>query len=169
MIKTGFTRCRGRISPVLDEATELMIFRCRPGMDVKDISEPETLDISTDHPFEKVNILIREGIKCLICGAVSRPLSQMIIDAGITLKPFISGNIEDVLVAHVNSALEESDLRMPGCRGRHYRQGNCGRKGFGNRGHSAGISGSGGSGDNCAGKKGAGRKGPGRNRRDFYK
>jgi predicted Fe-Mo cluster-binding NifX family protein len=53
----------------------------------------------------------------LVCGAVSRPLAEMLAAAGVRLEPWISGEVEDVLGALTAGQLDRPRYRMPGCCG----------------------------------------------------
>jgi predicted Fe-Mo cluster-binding NifX family protein len=55
-------------------------------------------------------------VDILICGAVSRPFSRMIMASGIDLIPEISGNAEEILKAYLEGNLFHSTFLMPGCK-----------------------------------------------------
>ncbi len=74
------------------------------------------------------------GVDILVCGAVSRPLEEMISAAGIQMVPWRCGAVENVLQALVSGQLKEEAHLMPGCcsrrrqgRGRGRHRGNRGR------------------------------------------
>jgi len=68
------------------------------------------------------------NIDFLVCGAISSPLWEMLIDAGIDVRPHVSGSLSLVLQAVADGQIDDPIFRMPGCapgqKGRR-RRGNC--------------------------------------------
>ncbi|HNX60303.1 MAG TPA: hypothetical protein PKK43_14470, partial [Spirochaetota bacterium] len=62
-----------------------------------------------------VRTLIEEKPDILICGAISREYALPILQSGITVYSFISGNIDDVLSAYRDGTLIDGRFSMPGC------------------------------------------------------
>lgn len=58
------------------------------------------------------------GIDILVCGAISRPLEEMIAAGGVQMVPWRCGAVENVLQAFVSGQLKEEAHLMPGCCGR---------------------------------------------------
>ncbi|MBW2067227.1 MAG: NifB/NifX family molybdenum-iron cluster-binding protein, partial [Deltaproteobacteria bacterium] len=99
-----------KISPVLDTASRLWV-----------------VDLDNQGPTSRFEIFIEEQdlsrrclriigsrIDTLICGAVSRPLLNMLESSGINIIPGIAGHRDDVLDAYIKGTLFNSEFLMPG-------------------------------------------------------
>lgn len=101
-----------KISPVLDTASKLLIID--DDMQKKP-SRFETYLLKQD--ISKKGHFIRDlNIHVLICGAVSRQLSDMLKAFGIEVISGISGSVEDALEAYQKGTLLSSKFFMPGCK-----------------------------------------------------
>ena len=121
-MKLALATWNGRISPVFDVSKRVLVMEVAAG---KMISRQEH-DFATDEPSAKVARLTEFGIDTLVCGAVSRPLADLIVSRGIRLIPFVAGETDEVAQACLAGTLPNPALAMPGC---------CGRRGrFGGRG-----------------------------------
>ena len=99
-----------KISPVLDSATRLLL------VEVEDNGELSRSEIHLDEmdmPMKcrKIQDL---GVDVLICGAVTRQLSDRLKASGINIVPGISGRLDDVLHACFHGNLARSEYLMPG-------------------------------------------------------
>lgn len=99
-----------KISPVLDTATKLLV------VDAEDKGELTRSEIhlgGMDLPMKcrKIQDL---GVDVLICGAVTRQLSNRLKASGINIVPGISGRLDDVLHACFHGNLARSEYLMPG-------------------------------------------------------
>jgi predicted Fe-Mo cluster-binding NifX family protein len=112
-MKIAVPTWNGRVSPVFDTASRLLVVEA--GED-REYSRFET-DISEHFLPSKVMRLTGLGIETLICGAISRPLASMVTTAGISLIPWISGKVEDVLGAFLSGTLFDFRFTMPGSPG----------------------------------------------------
>ena len=102
----------GKVSPVLDTASKLLIL--------------ETLDQNkicrTEAPLNEQEIsrrcfrIQKLDIDVLICGAVSWPFSERLAASGINIIPGISGTVEEILEAYFGGTLNQSKFLMPGCK-----------------------------------------------------
>jgi predicted Fe-Mo cluster-binding NifX family protein len=102
-----------KVSPVMDTASRLMIIET-DGQ--KEIARFETYleeqDISRRcHRIQSLEIDV------LICGAICRSLSGMLLASDIRIISEISGLVEDVLKAYLQGTLADSKFFMPGCTG----------------------------------------------------
>ncbi len=116
-----------RISPVFDTSSRLVL------IDVEDGKERgrRFIEVGTDSsPTHRARRLTELEVDVLICGAISRPLAEMVSTSGVMVIPWVSGPVEGVLRAYLMNRLS-ARWRMPGCRGR-WRQ-RCAPGGF--RGH----------------------------------
>ena len=102
----------GKVSPVFDTASRLLI------VEMKDQGETSRFEIYLDeHNLSRRCFrMLGMEIDILICGAISRPFSRMIIAAGIDLIREISGHAEEVLQAYLKGNLFHSRFLMPGCK-----------------------------------------------------
>jgi len=126
MGRIAIPRWNGRVSPVFDTASRLLVVEVG---EEGECSRFET-DISEHFLPSKSIRLTGLGVDTLICGAISRPLAYMITTAGIKLIPWISGQVEDVLQAFITGTLFDLRFMMPGCAG-YWGKGPAGRQGQG--------------------------------------
>lgn len=126
------------VSTVLDFADCLLVVDCESGR----MHNRTIVDLTGTTGAEKIVRLKSLGIRVLLCGAVSRPMEQMITAAGIEIIPFLRGRADIVIDAYLAGKLFEPGFMLPGCRrGGGYGQG----RGMG-RGRHGGRGGRGGSG-----------------------
>jgi len=104
-MKTAFTIWNGRIAPVCDVATCVIIV---------DEDLERRIELPQSMP-EKVELLLREGVKELVCGAISRNMQHYIESHDINTIPFIAGEWNEVLLAWRNNELNQTQFAMPGC------------------------------------------------------
>jgi len=109
---------QGRVSPVLDTAERLLI--CEVGAGEK--LSPRTVEMPTDDIRDRSVLMQRLGINTVLCGAVSRPLHDLLIRAGMAVRPWLTGVVEDVLAAYAEGQPDLDRFRLPGC-GRRQRRG----------------------------------------------
>ena len=102
----------GKVSPVLDTATKLLITESRAQ---KKGSRFEVFLIKKDIS-QRCSFIRKLEIDVLICGAVSRIFSGMLKASGIKIVSGISGPVEDVLEAYLNGDLPQPKFLMPGCK-----------------------------------------------------
>ena len=113
-----------RVSPVSDTAARILV------VDLDDGGERARNEIAltAEFPPRRVRRLVELGVDTLICGAVSNPLGTLVVSAGITLIPFVSGQVDEVLGAFMAGRLDDTGYLMPGCGGGRRRwAGRCGR------------------------------------------
>lgn len=107
-----------RVSPVFDEAREV---------------RRQTVPLHSQDIARRAAELSQYGVNVLICGAVSRPLEELLCAAGIHVIPQTCGPVEEVLQAFATDRLDERAFLMPGCCGGRRRRwrgaGGCGRVG----------------------------------------
>lgn len=113
----------GRVSPVFDGATRVMFCDLEGTSAVNRIEEA----LEPGPPWRRVERIAAAGAEVLICGAISRPLADMVLAAGIRLHPFVSGEVDEVLRAFASGRLDGPTFAMPGCRRRRHRFGARGR------------------------------------------
>ena len=110
-MKTAIPVWEGKISPVFDTASKLLIIQ------IEDSKETSRFEAH----FDEQNLTRRcsriqgLGVEVLICGAISRPFYRMLVAGGVNVIPWVSGPAEDVLNAWMNGKLFHSRFLMPGC------------------------------------------------------
>ena len=109
-----------KISPVLDTASRLLV------VEVEDRNEASRFEIFLEgqHLSRKCGLIRNMDVDILICGAVSRPFSNMLMASGINIIPEISGNAEEILEAYIHGRLFHSRFFMPGRRRNRFGRGN---------------------------------------------
>lgn len=126
-MKVALTAWEDRISPVFDSARILLIAEINNGQILNRRFETFIPAMFSRLP-ERMNEL---GIDVLICGAISQIPARIVETCGVRLIPFVSGQVEDVLISYANGAQIVPAFSMPGCGRRHGQE--TGRKGFLNR------------------------------------
>ncbi len=117
----------GRISPVFDVSRQVHVVDIEDG---RVIARHEEALPGTEL-CAQVSRLSTLAPHVLICGAISRPLADLLAAANVEVISFTAGPVEDVLAAWLAGSLPNPALSMPGCRGR----GHChGKRGRGRRG-----------------------------------
>ncbi|NLX18574.1 MAG: hypothetical protein GXY53_04720 [Desulfobulbus sp.] len=100
-----------RISPVFDSARTLLIVE----VDGNTISKTAHLTFDPDRPLELVQMLQRQQVALVICGAVSEQPATILETAGIQLLPFVAGKVSHVLERYCKGRSLGPEFRMPGC------------------------------------------------------
>jgi predicted Fe-Mo cluster-binding NifX family protein len=129
-MRVGLPVWEGRVSPVLDTAARLLVVETDSGTEAgRGEVGLEALVIP-----RRVAAIAALELDALICGALSRPLADMLSAAGVDVVPWVAGEVEEVLRAYASGALGGREYRMPGCcertrRRRRQRRGSreCGR------------------------------------------
>ena len=117
VMKAAIPIWTGRVSPVFDVAKRLVVVALEGG---REVSRAEVA-------IEEVGLLARTeritqlSVEVLICGAISIPLENMLMAAGVRVIPQMCGPVEEVLRAFVSGRLTDGTYLMPGCRGRRRR------------------------------------------------
>jgi predicted Fe-Mo cluster-binding NifX family protein len=111
----------GRVSPVFDTASKLLVAEVLPG----GANSRRTEHLSETLIPQRVSRLRDLGIDVVLCGSISNPLQTMMEGAGIQVIPWLSGPVEDVLNAYLSGSLSSGSFAMPRgrARGRRHRGG----------------------------------------------
>jgi len=103
--------CYGdRLASVFDNADEFRFYK----VDGEEICPAGRLSLPSKDPLDRTSAILACGVNTLICGAVCRRTQQQFCNAGIAVRPWVRGGVEDVLDAFVQDTL--GSLAMPGCR-----------------------------------------------------
>ncbi|MFH1689192.1 MAG: dinitrogenase iron-molybdenum cofactor biosynthesis protein [Candidatus Eisenbacteria bacterium] len=112
-MRVGIPIWNGRVSPVLDTAEHIVVVDT--GAAAGALHEEMALE-SQRLPLRAARIAGLQ-LDLLVCGAVSSPLAEMLAAAGVPLKPWIAGEVEEILQALSAGRLDRPRYRMPGCCG----------------------------------------------------
>ena len=141
-MKTAFSVWNNRIAPVFDVTRQVRLVEVADGRIVHEDNEslPENL------PAGKAIRLTELGVGTLVCGAISRPLQEMVAAYGIRVVPFVAGDLCEVIQAWISGGLDGDTFVMPGCfgGGRHRHSGNIDQEEYLINGKKRGGMGSGG-------------------------
>jgi predicted Fe-Mo cluster-binding NifX family protein len=117
-MKTAFAYWEKRIAPVFDTARQIHIVEAEAGQIFA-----ETEEVLADNlPLQKAITLAQLSVGTLVCGAISRPLREMVTAFGIKVVPFVAGDLNDVIQAWLMGKLKRDTFAMPGCCGRSRRR-----------------------------------------------
>ena len=115
----------GRVSPVLDVAERLLVVDVDAGQEISRSLE----EVGPGLLPQRVRRLSDLGVGVVICGAVSRPMANMLSGLGITVYPCMRGEVEKVLRSVIRKGVPDSRFFMPGYDGRGGRRRRRGRRG----------------------------------------
>jgi len=119
-MKVAIPEWQGRVSPVFDVATNVLVTELTEGQQVG----RQKITLTATDPIERARQVAAIPADVLICGAVSWPLELALRAAGITLITEICGPIEQVMQSFLSNNLANEAFQMPGCCGRRrFRQG----------------------------------------------
>lgn len=113
-MKTAFAYWDNRIAPVFDTARQIHVVEVQAGQLVSEAQ----VTLSEDMSVQKALRLVELGVGVLVCGAISRPMYEMVIAYGIQVVPLVAGDLRKVIQAWLKGDLRRDAFAMPGCRGR---------------------------------------------------
>lgn len=114
-----------RISPVFDTSQRILVLDIENGSECSRDEHP----LTETAMGRRVAYLSGLGIQVLLCGAISKPMADMLQAAEIQVIPFIAGEVEQVLEGYKTQKLGDARFQMPGCcRGRQRRLRGRGRR-----------------------------------------
>ncbi len=142
---------RARVAPVLDWCSKIIIVP----EEGADAASGRQIDVMEENIFRLMRTLREQGIKTLICGALSPEMLNYGESIGLRIIHGIAGEIEEVLQAYREGKLDQPRYWLPGCRGQRRYKGGARCTGKGKDGIASGGE-SGGSGTGPA-RKGSGR------------
>jgi len=123
-MRVGIAIWQSRVSPVFDVAGRLLVVEVEKGREVARKEE----SIVDPFPPRKAQRLRELDVEVLICGAISRPLAELVVRAGVTVLPWIAGDAEEVLRCYLEGQLPDPRFVMPGgrwCWRAGWRRGRC--------------------------------------------
>jgi len=110
-VKAAFASWNNRIAPVFDVTRQVRVVESRSGRAVGAAQEAQ-LD---GPPLARALCLAELGIGTLVCGAISRPLRDLVASQGIRVIPFVAGDVDEVIRAWLSDGLVGDAFAMPGC------------------------------------------------------
>lgn len=113
-IKVAVTVWEERISPVFDASRRLLIAKIENAR----VTDRSYVFFDPGWPADMVKTLAMLDVPVLICGAVSQAPATTIVAGGITLIPFIAGEVDRVLEAYAKGDSLAPTYVMPGCASR---------------------------------------------------
>jgi hypothetical protein len=114
LMKTAFPYWRHRIAPVFDTARQILVVSSDTGM----TTGTTRVTLADGHPTVKLLRLVELQVDSLVCGALSSQVCQMAAFYGITVVPFIAGDLDAIVRLWVAGKLAGDANAMPGCRRR---------------------------------------------------
>jgi predicted Fe-Mo cluster-binding NifX family protein len=112
-VKAAFPYWNGRLAPVFDTARQMLVVTITT--DGASQADQELVDGA---PLRRAVQLAEAGIEVLLCGAISRTLHELIVARGITVLPFMAGDLQEMIACWVDGTLVDEAFAMPGCRRR---------------------------------------------------
>ena len=117
-MKVAVPEWKKRVSPVFDTARCVLVVV----VDTRKEVRRDRIELRNGSFHDRVEALTGAGVDVLLCGAISRPLYEMLESAGIEVTPFLSGSIEEVLEAFMEERITDPRFLMPGCCGKNRRR-----------------------------------------------
>jgi len=114
MMKAAFAAWDNRIAPVFDVARQIHLVEAESG---KIVCKTQEI-LADDLPVQKAIRLANLGVGTLVCGAISRPLHELLVAYDIRVIPFVAGDLGEIIQAWVGGRLKSASFAMPGCFGR---------------------------------------------------
>jgi len=109
-MKVALPVWQGQVSSVFDFAHKLLVIELKNGGET---DRQEIVLVEQSDP-ERAAMLKQLGVGVLICGAISRPLAEMINGSGIQVLPFVKGSAEQIINAYKARQLSQPQYIMPG-------------------------------------------------------
>jgi len=109
-MKVALPVWQGQVSSVFDFAHKLLVIELKNGGET---DRQEIVLVEQSGP-ERAAMLKQLGVGVLICGAISRPLAEMINGSGIQVLPFVKGSAEQIINAYKARQLSQPQYIMPG-------------------------------------------------------
>jgi predicted Fe-Mo cluster-binding NifX family protein len=158
-MRVAIPQWQGRISPVLDSASDLLMVDVEAGQEVR----REARQLGRADPLARAQEIANLAVGTVICGAISAPMEARLVSAGVRVIGFTCGTVDEVLEAFLKGELASRTFVMPGCQGWRRRQGgNVMPRGLGTgSGSGGGGRGRGAGGGGCGKMGGPSAAGPG--------
>lgn len=116
--RAAFSSWEDRIAPVFDVAHQLHVVEVESGK----VAQEDRCELTDETPAKRAIQLSNLGIGTLVCGAISRPMHEILETHGIRIVPFVTGSLSDVIQAWLGGKLDSDVFAMPGCWGLGHRR-----------------------------------------------
>lgn len=119
-MRIAVSEYQGRIAPVFDTCRRVIIFLHTPQGD----SELASEDWSALPRYNRPDRLVKLSVQTVLCGGISCWMNDQIATRGMTVIPWLSGNVKDILLAYRSGTIFAPEYAMPGwtgCRARTFR------------------------------------------------
>lgn len=113
-MKAAFSYWHNRIAPVFDTTCEIQLVESEAGQ----VVDRRTVILSAELPMQRALQLAELGVEALVCGAISKPIHNLLSAYRIQVVPFVAGELQQVVQGWLDDQLENETFAMPGCRGR---------------------------------------------------
>ena len=110
-MKAAFASWNNRIAPVFDVTRRVRVVESQAGKPVGAAQEVQLDGL----PLTRALRLTELGVGTLICGAISRPLRDLVASQGIRVIPFVAGELDEVVQAWLSGDINGDAFSMPGC------------------------------------------------------
>ena len=111
MTKAAFSCWDDRIAPVFDTARELCVVETQSGSIVRETWEK----MEVDQPLRTILRMAGLQLDVLVCGAISGHIKGLVEAYGISVVPFVTGDVRRIIGAWLEGNLETDTFAMPGC------------------------------------------------------
>lgn len=102
---------QGRVSPVLDTASRLLVVTRRRGREV----ERKEFVLGVLPAGDLARSVVELGVQVLLCAAASEPLRLALEREGVRVETHLCGEVEALLRAFCAGNCRRREFRMPGC------------------------------------------------------
>ena len=104
---------RSRVAPVFNWCSRILLLEEQATSG----ATGQELVLLNMNAFDRLRILSAEGVRTLICGALSPDLLSYGARLGFQIVSGVAGDIDEVLQAFQSQKLEQPRFRLPGCTG----------------------------------------------------
>jgi predicted Fe-Mo cluster-binding NifX family protein len=112
-IRTAIPVFMGRVSPVLDTCTLIMLVDLHRSHEVGRTQ----VAVAGATLSERVGVFKMMGVRTIICSAVSDSFHRMLQEAKIDLVCGIAGMVDEIIQASGSGSHQQTQFRMPGFKG----------------------------------------------------
>lgn len=111
MMKVAMPQWQGRISPVFDAASRLLLIDMENNIQTGRM----VLKMPPEDALSRAQRLEWLGVDTLICGAISSAMATAIVSAGIEIFACACGPVDGVFKAFLENRLANPNFLLPGC------------------------------------------------------
>ena len=109
-MKVALPVWQGHVSSVFDFAHKLLVIELDSGVE----RNRQEIVLVEQSDLERVTTLKQLGVGVLICGAISKPLAELINASGIQVLPFVTGTTGHIVNAYKTGQLSLPQYTLPG-------------------------------------------------------